>query len=160
MLLLVDQAGCPVVRTARPLDRLLIRLRGFRLDQDLAGGASPEASVELALRAQLLVRPRRRRDLARGMCRLLSAARRCPYSGRTEVPICRDRVRACEEEFAELIGRLQASAPVMARGVAKAGLLLADANGPLYRRSSPDDLRAMVREAADALIPGDWSPGD
>jgi AcrR family transcriptional regulator len=158
MLLLMDKAGCPVASRAKPWDRLLIRLRGFRLDQDLAGGASPEASVELALRAQLLVRPRHRRELARSMGRLLSTAQRSPYGGRLPVPVCRDRVRQCGDEMGELIGRLQARGPVAAHGVAKAGLLLADASGPLYRRSSGDDLRARVREAADALIPAGLAP--
>ena len=154
MLLLTDLAGCPVASRARPWDRLLVRLHGFRLDRDLASGASPEASVELALRAQLLVRPCHRRELARAMGRLLSTARRSPYGTRLPVPVCRDRVRECENELGELIGRLEATVPVPARGVAKVGQLLADGSGPLYRRSSPGDLRAMVRDAADALIPG------
>jgi hypothetical protein len=152
MLLLMDKTGCPVASRARAWDRLLMRLRGFRLDQDLARGASPEASVELALRAQLLVRPRHRRELARSMGRLLSTAQGRPYGGRPSVPVCRDRVRECEDEIGELIRRLQASGPVPARGVAKAGLLLADASGPLYRRASRDDLRTRVSEAADALV--------
>jgi hypothetical protein len=151
MLLLMDKAGCPVASQARPWDRLMVRVRGFRLDQDLAAGASPDGSVELALRARLLVRPRHRRELARSMGRLLSPAQRSPH-GHLAVPVCRDRVRECEDELGELIGRLQATRPVPARGVAKAGLLLADASGPLYRRSSPGDLRAMVRDAADALL--------
>jgi hypothetical protein len=150
MLLLLDAAGCPVVSTARPWDRLLARLRSFRLDHALADGASPEASVELALRARLLARPRYQRDLARGVSRVLAAARQAPPAGRPPVPVCRDRVRDCEEELTELIGRLQAG-PVSVRGIAKTGLLLADASGPLYRRASPDDLCARVRDAADAL---------
>jgi len=154
MLLLMDKAGCPVASRPRPWDQLLIRLHGFRLDQELADGVAPEASVELALRAQLLVRPRRRSELARAVSRLLSTAQRRPNAGAIKVPVCRDRVRACEDELGELIRRLQARRPVPARGVAKVGLLLADASGPLYRRSSPDDLRARVREAADALMLG------
>ena len=125
MLLLMDKAGCPVASRARAWDRLLMRLRGFRLDQ----------------------------ELARSMSRLLSTAQGPPDGGRLPVPVCRDQVRECEDELGELIGRLRARGPVPARGVAKAGLLLADASGPLYRCSARDDLRAMVREAADALIP-------
>jgi hypothetical protein len=152
MLLLLDKAGCPVASTARPWDRLLVRLRAFRLDKDLADGASPEASAALALRAQLLVHPRHRRDLARSLRRVLTTAKRSPLGSRLPVPVCRDRVRDCEGEFGELIGRLQAAGPVPARGVAMAGLLLADASGPLYHRASPDDLGVRVREAANALI--------
>jgi hypothetical protein len=153
MLLLMDKAGCPVASSPRPWDRLLVHVRGFRLDQELAGGASPEASIELALRAQLLVRPRHRRELARSASQLLSTAQRSPSGGRPPVPVCRDRVRACADEFGELIARLQANGPIPARGVAKAGLLLADATGPLYRRATRDDLRARLRDVTDALIP-------
>jgi hypothetical protein len=152
MLLLLDAAGCPIESTARPWHRLLVRLRAFRLDQELADGASPEASVELALRARLLVRPRHRRNLARGMGRVLEAAQRSPLVSHP-IPVCRDRVRDCEREFADLIGRLQAAGPVSVRGLAKADLLLADGSGPLYHRASRDDLRARVRDAAEALTP-------
>jgi len=152
MLVLLDEAGCPVACTAYPWDRLLARLRAFRLDSDLAAGASPEANLALALRAQMLVRTRHRRDLARSARRVLATATQPAFSGRPPVPVCRDRVRDCSEEFGELIRRLLAAGPVPARGVAKVGVLLADAGGPLYHRASADDLRARVREAADALI--------
>jgi hypothetical protein len=151
MLLLLDAAGSPVVSTARPWDRLLARLCAFRLDRALADGASPEASVELALRARLLARPRHRRDLACAVSRVLATTRQAPVAGRPRVPVCRDRVQDCENELMELIGRLQAAGPVSVRGIAKADMLLADASGPLYRRASTDDLRARVRDAADAL---------
>jgi hypothetical protein len=154
LLLLLDQAGCPIATTARPWDRLLVRLRGFRLDSDLAAGASPDASVALALRAQMLVRARSRRCLARSARRVLATALQPPAARRPPVPVCRDRVRDCAEEFAELIRRLLAAGPVPARGVAQARILLADASGPLYRRASADDLRARVRDAADTLIAG------
>jgi hypothetical protein len=68
------------------------------------------------------------------------------------VPVCRDRVRECSEEFGELIRRLRAAGPVSVRGVAKAVVLLGDASGPLYDRDTADDLRTRVRDAADALI--------
>jgi hypothetical protein len=152
MLLLLDAAGCPVVSTARPWDRLLARLRAFRLDHALADGASPEASVQLALRARLIARPRHQDDLARAVSRVLATSRQAPLAGRPRVPVCRDRVTDCEDEFTELIGRLQAAGPVSVRGIAKVGMLLADASGPLYYRDSPDDLRARVRDAADALV--------
>jgi hypothetical protein len=151
MLLLLDTAGCPVVGTAKPWDRLLARLRAFRLDRALADGASPEASVELALRARLLARPRHRRDLARAVSRVLATVRQAPVAGRPPIPVCRDRVRDCEDELTELIGRLQAVGPVSVRGIAKVSLLLADAGGPLYHRASQDDLCARVRDAAGAL---------
>src|SRR5260221_379265 len=51
MLVLLDEADCPVARPVRPWDRLLARLRASRLDRDLADRASPDATVALALRA-------------------------------------------------------------------------------------------------------------
>jgi hypothetical protein len=152
MLVLLDEAGCPIARTARPWDRIAVRLRSFSLDRDLAAGASPDASVALALRAQMLVRPRYRRGLARSARRVLKAAEQPPFGSRLAVPVCRERVAGSSEEFADLIRRLLAAGPVAAQGVAQASVLVADASGPLYRRASAGDLRARVRDAADALI--------
>lgn len=159
MLLLLDEAGCPIARPARPWDRLVVRVRASRLDSDLAGGASPDATVPLALRAQMLVRARTRRDLALGAQQILATATQVPAAGRTQVPaagrprvpVCRDRVRDSSEELGDLIWRLLAGGPVAARGVALASVLLTDGSGPLYHRASADDVRARVREAVDAL---------
>jgi hypothetical protein len=169
MLVLLDDADCPVARPARPWNRLMARMRASRLDSDLADGASPDATVALALRAQLLVRARTRRDVAEDARRVLATAMRAPAAGRwltpaargpqmpaagrLRVPICRDRVRESSEEFMDLIWRLLADAPVAARGVALASVLLSDGRGPLYHRGNADDVRARVREAVNALDP-------
>ena len=152
MLVLLEEEGSPVACTVRPWDRLLIRLRAFGLDHDLAAGASPEASFALALRAQMLVRTRHRHDLAGAANRVLAMASQPSLSSRPRVPVCGDRVRDCSEEFGELIRRLRAAGPVPVRGVAKAVVLLGDASGPLYHPATADDLRTRVRDAADALI--------
>ena len=152
MLVLLEEAGSPVMCAVRPWDRLRARLRAFRLDRDLAAGSSPEASVALALRARMLVRTRHRRDLAASADRVLATATQPAYSRRLPVPVCRDRVRDCSEDFGELIRRLRAAGPVPVRGVAKAVVLLGDASGPLYHPATADDLRTWVRDAADALI--------
>jgi hypothetical protein len=151
MLLLLDVADCPVAATARPWDRWLVRIRAARLDRQLAAGASPDASVALALRAQMLVRTQVRRDLARSARRILLAATRAPGARRLPVPVCRDRVLDCSADFAELISRLLAAGPVPAQGVARASLLLTDATSPLYHPACSDDLRTVVRAAAEAL---------
>jgi hypothetical protein len=152
MLILLEEAGSPVAAVAHPWDLFLARWHAFRLDSDLAAGASPDASMPLALRAQMLVRPQYRYELARSADRVLATAVQGTYSGRPRVPVCRDRVRDCLEEFGELIRRLRATGPVSARGVAKVGVLLGDAGGPLYHRANAEDLCARVRDAADALI--------
>jgi hypothetical protein len=177
MFVLLDEGGCPVARPARLRDRLMARIRAGRLDGDLAGGASPDATVALALRAQLLVRERTRRELAEGTRRLLASAMHAtaanpshtpatnpshalaargpqmPAARRSRVPARRDRVSESAEELGDLIRRLLADGPVAARGVALASALLSDGSGPLYHRANADDLRARVREAVNALDP-------
>jgi hypothetical protein len=153
ILLLDDGSGCPVATRARVWDRLWARLAARRLDADLAAGASPDASVRLALRARTLVRTSVRRDLARSTQRVLAAAVRPSAGPRLPIPVCRDRVRDASGELAELITCLLTPGPVPARGVAKVSVLLGDASGPLYHRGSAQDLRATVRETAEALSP-------
>jgi len=153
LLLLDDGSGCPVATKARVWDRLGARLGARRLDAQLAVGASPDASVSLALRARMLVRTSVRRDLARSTQRVLAAAARPPAGPRLPVPVCRDRVTDAAGELAELVTCLLRPGPVPARGVAKVSILLGDASGPLYHRSSVQDLRAAVRETVEALSP-------
>jgi hypothetical protein len=169
MLVLLYEADCPIARPARLWDRLMVRVRASRLDRELAAGASPDATVPLALRAQILVRARTRRGMARGAQRVLERAMRAPAADRppssaagrlmtpagglVQVPVCRDRVRDAAEDLGDLIRRLLGGGAVGARGVALAGVLLSDGSGPLYHRSSAGDLRARVREAVDALDP-------
>jgi hypothetical protein len=169
MLVLLDRADCPVAASARPWDRLMARVLASRLDRHLAGDASPDSTVALALRAQLLVSERTRRDVAEGTRRLLATAMQAPAAdlslaatahgpqmpaaGRPRVPLCRDRVMEAAEELGDLIRRLLADGPVTARGVALATALLGDGSGPLYHRANADDVRARVREAVNALDP-------
>lgn len=155
MLVLLDECGCPIARLARPWDRLLMHLRSYHLDAELARGTSPDATVALALRAQMLVSVAVRRNLARSAQRVLTVAMHTSPQNRLPVPICRDRVRDSAGEFAELTGRLLAPGPVAARGVAQTSLLLTNAGGPLYHRANPDDLRSRVREAVSALEPAE-----
>lgn len=151
MLVLLEDGGCPVAATAHLWDRMLARWQAFRLDHDLADGATPDASLALALRAQALIRVPARRGLARSVRHVLTTSAQPPWPGRPQVSVCRDRVRACSAEFEELIRCLLAPWPVPPQGVAKTRLLLTDAASPLYRRASPDDLRVRIRDAADAL---------
>ena len=127
------------------------------LDEELARGASPDATGPLALLAtQTLARESFRRSLARSAREILAEAWR-PASARPSlgrgpaVPVCRDRVRAVAAELTELIDRLQRPGPVPVRGVAQVSVLLGDGSGPLYHHGSRDDLRARLTEAAGAL---------
>jgi hypothetical protein len=156
MLVLLSEADCLIARPVRPWDRIMVCLRARQLDRDLADGVSPDASVALAVRAQMLVQMPARRDLARGAQRVLAAATQA--SGvRLRVPVCRDRVAAAQAELRDLICGLLGTSPVSAQGVARASVLLGEASGPLYHRASRDDLRARVQAAVSALsTPGAW----
>ena len=157
MLLLLDErTDALVVRSARPWELVKAGLCAQHLDEELARGASPDATGPLALRAQTLARESFRRSLARSVRQILAEAWR-PASARPAlgrgpaVPVCRDRVRAVAAELTELIDRLQLPGPVPVRGVAQVSVLLGDGSGPLYHHGSRDDLRARLAEAAGAL---------
>lgn len=148
MLLVTEQEGTgPVAKRARVWDRIMAHARSFTLDGQLADGASPEGTVQLALRAQQLTSMRERRDLALSIEGILASATHAPRSYWLPVPVCRDRVRDAAADFQALAGHLLKSAPVPARGVAQTSVLLHDGGGPLYRRNSPEDLHARVRRA-------------
>lgn len=129
----------------------MARTHSFALDRDLARGASPEASVRLALRARRLTGIRERRMLARAIRHLLDTASRPAGAAVPAVSVCRDRVQAAAREFEALADRLLSPAPVPAHGMAQASMLLHDGSGPLYRRSSREDLPARVHQALESL---------
>jgi hypothetical protein len=132
----------------------MARVRSFALDRELADGASPEASVRLALRAQRLTGMRDRRMLAQGIRHLLDATVRPAGSGRPLVAVRRDQVRAAVPEFEALADRLLSPAPVPAQGMAQASMLLQDGGSPLYQRSTAQDRRplpALVHQAVEGL---------
>jgi hypothetical protein len=149
LIVLEDGTNAPVACTAGLWQRVAARVRADRLDSELADGACPDASVSLALRAQVLVGTRFRRDMAASAQRILDAA----GGRRLAVPVCRGRVRASSAELSELIGKLLAPGPVSAQGVARARTLLTDARGPIFHPGCQSDLRASVRAAVDALDP-------
>ena len=72
--LLHDDLGRLTLRRLRPWHRVLARTRAARLDRELAGGTSPEASATLAARAMRLTSTSFRRDLAASLQRILAAA--------------------------------------------------------------------------------------
>jgi hypothetical protein len=86
MLVLLYRADSPVATSASPWDRLLARVRASRLDSDLAGGARPDATVPLTLRAQTLIAQKTRREVAEGARRLLATAKKAPAAGRSQAP--------------------------------------------------------------------------
>jgi hypothetical protein len=167
MLVLLDSADCPVATSARPWARLMARVRASRLDSDLAGEASPDSTVALALRAQLLVSERTRCDLAEGVRRLLATAMQAPAADRAAAPADRaaapaDRAAAPADRAAAPADR--AAAPAADRSLAPAlgrsPVSPADrspahgARGPQMlaaRRPRVPICRDRVRESAEEL---------
>jgi len=159
LLILVDPVDhCITSKGATRLERLAARLHRTRLDHDLAAGACADATPELALRSQTLVRPAERRALARAVLRLLSEANRpTPRLFRSGSPIRREKLSAATIELASLADRLLAPVPVSAGGVAHVSVLLSDGSGPLFHPGDPEELRRQLRVAINALDPlHDW----
>jgi len=135
---------------ARHRDRLLARLQGARLDRELCRGASADATVALALRAETLVTSAHRRDLAHSLQHVIALADR-PASPMTNARVCRPHVHAAHNELQALGDRLCAAGPVSAHGIAQVTAILTDGSGPLYQHHSPHDLGAQLRHALDSL---------
>jgi hypothetical protein len=140
--------ACP-----RVWDRLLVRWRVRSLDAQLAAGHRAEGSRLRAIRADLLVAPVTRADLADCWQEVLDRAAQARGVTDPRVPLLRSRVRAVDADIRRMILALRASAPVPARGVAIASTLLTDGTGPLYHAYSAQPLRAAVRDAIDQLNP-------
>jgi hypothetical protein len=145
--------GLLVARPPRLRERLVARLRPRSLDRALARGTPPEANAALALRAQRLTEPDRRRTIADALRRILREAQegRRPTFGRI-VP-SRAWVTGAREELTELADTLEDPGPVAAGGVAQAWLLLTDGTGPLYNPSSRMPLGAGAARARRELRP-------
>ncbi|HEX3825267.1 MAG TPA: hypothetical protein VHV79_12450 [Mycobacteriales bacterium] len=156
MLLIADpqRPGLYVATPNRVWTRVRARLFSASLDRQLADGCSPEANRLLAARAAQLVAPSTCRALSRDLEHLIDQARRPPVFTRSpRAPLCRRRILAAEPEVRATLTLLSTPRPTAVRGVAMVRLLVSDGAGPLFNRSCPVDLRALVRQAAAALEP-------
>jgi hypothetical protein len=109
------------------------------LDRLLAAGADPAWDAELAVRAEQLTAPRRRRALAESFARAVRAAHR-PSRWTCAAPLARAAVRATSPELRALAtGLAQEDAPP-AQAIALADQLVRDPASPLY---APGDERAL-----------------
>ena len=140
-------------RRARLRDRLVARVRAARLDDELARGVAPEASVALLLRAQTLIAPSTRAALATQIQRILRDALSGYVWVISRVTPRRRAVLDAAEELEALAHRLVEPGPVSADGVARVRLLLTDGCGPLYAHSASEKLRTVAAEALDGLEP-------
>jgi hypothetical protein len=154
ILLLNPARGVPAdVLEPRPVrlrDRLVARMRAYRLDRRLADGVPPERSAALSLRAARLIEPAVGAELGARFQAVIAEAdgRRLP---RARVAVRRRAVVDAAAALDALARRLAAPEPRAARGVAQARLLLVEGGGPLYSPRSGEDLTAAVRRARAAL---------
>lgn len=149
MMLVADDMDRLTVRKVRQWHWLVARCRSGSLDRELIEGFSPEECPYLAARALQLTSGKSRRDLARGLDRVLAGGDRSPFS--PAMPVERARVTGAGAELRALRERLLAPDPLPARGVAMVYELLSDGAGPLYQRRSGTDVRAVAQRAVDAL---------
>jgi hypothetical protein len=137
--------------------RLRVRWKRRELDAALAHGANPVTTEELALRAEQLQDPATRARLAAHYENLFRLATEGPGPGATTAvvvaPFDARRVAADRPVLAALAETLRGPGPHEVRGLAMASNLLEDAEGPLYARSSVDELEPAVRRAIAALEP-------
>jgi hypothetical protein len=132
-------------------DRLAARLRSGSLDTALANGTPSEAGAALALRARRLTNAPRRRKLALAIEELVREADSTEAHSHLHVGSLSKRVSAASDELTVLAEKLAEPAPVCARGVAEALLLLTDGTGPLYNARSQASVRVRAASAAAHL---------
>jgi hypothetical protein len=131
--------------------RIRTRLGRAQLDHELAHGAHPERSDQLALRAHQLRSPAERARIANALVEAVGDARRgTPMNLRVRPQ--RAAVRAAADELQWLVLRLRDEHPVGLAGVAKAARLADDRSGPLYRHVV-GDLDQAIASARAALEP-------
>ena len=145
---------CLAGREATLRERVFVSLWPTRLDRALAAGTSPESSALLCLRAQRLVRPEMRRELAAAVRRMVKQSREplppCPALSLEAHHVA---IGDCAAALSELADRLLAPAPVSAVGVARASLLITDLAGRLYCPSGGEQLSRSIQDAIAGLDP-------
>ena len=134
--------------------RVKVATRRAALTRQLADGADPSSTPELALRATQLTSARRRRQMARTLRQTITEARQ-PSLMRAVVSIIdRHAVREAEDAMQMTIARLASPEPVTPKGMAMLEHMLTDGiTSPLYNRSEPGSLRRQVLVAKAELDP-------
>lgn len=132
--------------------RLSTTMHRTALTRELAHGALPGQSAELARRAHQLTSERRRRSLARAMRRAIAEAHRPPLARARLNMIRRSAVLEAEEAINAMTDRLNSPAPVRAEGMAMAELMLTNVEpSPLYNSTEPGTLRRQIGLATAAM---------
>jgi hypothetical protein len=140
--------------------RLKVRWSRPRLDRKIADGGLHELSPALALRARQLIEPRTRRRTARNLRDIVKFVDRAGL-GRvvSAVVIERRAIRVGREAILGLADRLDGTAPVSPRGVARVQILLTDGrDSPFFNPHCGYTVANAIWEAADLL--GAYAPFD
>jgi hypothetical protein len=129
--------------------RIRTRLGRAELDSELANGADPAGSAELALRAEQLSSPAERARIANALVETLGDARRGePMTLRVRPQ--REVVRDAADGILALVLRLRDDRPVGIAGVAAAARLVDDRRSAMHRDDA-GDLHDAIRSAQSAL---------
>ncbi len=132
--------------------RLKVFVTRGKLDRQIAVGHRYEATDALALRVRQLTDQSTRRQIARELRGVVDYVdNREPGPVISSVVIEPAAVRAGRESILGLAERLEATAPVSARGVVFAWALLTDGISPLYNPYSERTVSEAVFEVQDAL---------
>ena len=133
---------------------LRVLSRRAALTRELAEGAAPTSSPELAMRAAQLTSAGRRRQLGRTLRRTIDEARRPQMTRSRAVIVLRPAVLDAEPAINALIERLRSPQPVSAEGMAIVEQIVSDSEAsPLYNPAEPGTLRRRVLVASAALDP-------
>ena len=134
--------------------RIRTRLSRAVLDEELAYGADPAASPDLALRAEQLSSRAERARIADALLETL---------GREPITILprpqRAVVRGAADDIVALALRLHDDRPAAIAGLAASARLADDRRGPMYRDDA-GDLDDAIRSALSALDPVAERTGD
>ena len=141
----------PESRLGRARLRVRVWLCALQLDRTLADGGRPDASDELALRAELLITRRSRTALSRALLDAVDAAS-CPAGQPVGSPLAWAGVLDAAGPLVVLARELRRHEAPAVRGVALASWLVCDCAGsPLYDDRARVSVRAVAQEARSAL---------
>jgi hypothetical protein len=132
--------------------RLKVAAHRATLTRELAEGADPVSTPELALRAAQLTDERRRRQIARSLRRTIADARQPAWTRALGSIVNRRAVLEAEEALRATITRLASPEPVAPEGMAMLERLLTDGIwSPVYNVAEPGTLRRHLLVAKAEL---------
>jgi hypothetical protein len=120
----------------------------LELDRQLAAGADPDKSPELARRAHVLSNWRVRHGLADGLERVVVEAIALPHASGATVPVQHDEVMAAQPDLLRLVRALRSEPAPPLRCIAIVSLLLSDGAGPVFAPHSHGTLAEIAFQAA------------